>query len=83
MLVYEIVSKTPKVGYSGPSLMILKKGNRYQDDYSHFNLDLAFEDAYAFQRSEVIRLKTKIEKIKSSAVLLRNTKCWKNGLITY
>lgn len=55
-----LLGKTPKVGYFRPIIDDFKEGeidNHIKTITSHFNLDLAFEDAYAFQRSEVIRLK--------------------------
>jgi phosphate acetyltransferase len=55
-----LMGKTPKVGYFRPIIDDFKEGeidNHIKTITSHFNLDLAFEDAYAFQRSEVIRLK--------------------------
>jgi phosphate acetyltransferase len=55
-----LLEKTPKVGYFRPIIDTLKNGeidNHINTITSFFNLDLKFEDAYAFQRSEVIRLK--------------------------
>jgi phosphate acetyltransferase len=55
-----LLGKTPKVGYFRPIVDDLKDDkidNHINTITSHFNLDLQFEEAYAFQRSEVIRLK--------------------------
>ncbi|WP_194851148.1 phosphate acetyltransferase [Nonlabens antarcticus] len=55
-----LLGKTAKVGYFRPIIDDFKKGeidNHINTITSHFNLDLKFEDAYAFQRGEVIRLK--------------------------
>lgn len=55
-----LLSKTPKVGYFRPIIDDLATGeidNHINTITSYFNLDLSFEDAYAFQRSEVIKMK--------------------------
>lgn len=55
-----LLGKTPKVGYFRPIIDDLKDDkidNHINTITSHFNLDLQVEEAYAFQRSEVIRLK--------------------------
>lgn len=55
-----LLGKTPKVGYFRPIVDDFLPGeidNHIQTISSYFNLDLKFEDAYAFSRSEVIRLK--------------------------
>lgn len=55
-----LLSKTPKVGYFRPIIDDLANAeidNHINTITSYFNLDLHFEDAYAFQRSEVIKMK--------------------------
>ena len=55
-----LLSKTAKVGYFRPIIDDCLPGeidNHINTITSYFNLDLAFEDAYAFQRTEVLRKK--------------------------
>lgn len=55
-----LLGKTAKVGYFRPIIDDLKTGetdNHINTVISYFNLDLKFEDAYAFSRSEVIKMK--------------------------
>ncbi|AZQ44871.1 phosphate acetyltransferase [Nonlabens ponticola] len=55
-----LLSKTAKVGYFRPIIDDLAAGasdNHIQTIVSHFNLDLEFTETYAYQRSEVMRLK--------------------------
>ncbi|NRD23683.1 phosphate acetyltransferase [Winogradskyella litoriviva] len=55
-----LLGKAAKVGYFRPIIDDLAPGeidNHINTVISYFNLDLKFEDAYAFKRSEVIRKK--------------------------
>ncbi|WP_179353860.1 phosphate acetyltransferase [Winogradskyella vidalii] len=55
-----LLGKAAKVGYFRPIIDDLKAGetdNHINTIISYFNLDLKFEDAYAFTRSEVIKKK--------------------------
>ncbi len=55
-----LLGKAAKVGYFRPIIDDLQKGeidNHINTVTSYFNLDLKFEEAYAFSRSEVIRKK--------------------------
>ncbi len=55
-----LLSKTPKVGYFRPIIDDILPGqvdNHIHTITSYFNLDLPFESAYAFQRTEVLRMK--------------------------
>lgn len=55
-----LLGKVAKVGYFRPIIDDLKPGetdNHIHTVISYFNLDLTFEDAYAFPRSEVIKKK--------------------------
>ena len=55
-----LLSKTPKVGYFRPIIDDFEPGqmdNHIKTITSYFNLDLKFEDAYAFTRGEVIAMK--------------------------
>lgn len=55
-----LLSKTPKVGYFRPIIDDFEPGqmdNHIKTITSYFNLDLKFEDAYAFTRGEVIAIK--------------------------
>jgi phosphate acetyltransferase len=55
-----LLGKASKVGYFRPIIDDPKEGkidNHINTVISYFNLDLKFEDAYAFTRSEVIRKK--------------------------
>ncbi|AGC75263.1 phosphate acetyltransferase [Nonlabens dokdonensis] len=55
-----LLSKTPKVGYFRPIIDDFESGkmdNHIKTIISYFNLDLKFEDAYAFTRGEVIAMK--------------------------
>jgi phosphate acetyltransferase len=55
-----LLGKAAKVGYFRPIIDDLKKGkidNHINTVSTYFNLDLKFEEAHAFSRSEVIRLK--------------------------
>ncbi|REG86228.1 phosphate acetyltransferase [Winogradskyella sediminis] len=68
-----LLGKAAKVGYFRPIIDDLKTGeidNHINTVTSYFNLDLNFEDAYAFTRSEVIRLKNedKDDKIISKII---------------
>ncbi|PRP66234.1 phosphate acetyltransferase [Nonlabens agnitus] len=55
-----LLGKTPKVGYFRPIIDDFAAGemdNHIKTVITYFNLDLKFEDAYAFTRSEVIRMR--------------------------
>lgn len=55
-----LLGKAAKVGYFRPIIDDLEPGeidNHINTVISYFNLDLKFEDAYAFKRSEVIKKK--------------------------
>lgn len=55
-----LLGKTPKVGYFRPIIDDFTPGtidNHINTITSYFNLDLAFTDAFAFSRSQVIRLR--------------------------
>ena len=57
-----LLGKAAKVGYFRPIIDDLKVGeidNHINTITSYFNLDLKYEDAFAFTRSEVIKLKNK------------------------
>ncbi|BAO55982.1 phosphate acetyltransferase [Nonlabens marinus] len=59
-LMHLLLGKTPKVGYFRPIIDDFVEGsidNHIKTVITYFNLDLKFEDAYAFTRSEVIRMK--------------------------
>jgi phosphate acetyltransferase len=73
----KLLGKTPKVGYQAHHWWFQEVDNHIKTITSHFNPDLAFEDAYAFQRSEVIQNENRKKKIMAIE------KCWKNGLITH
>lgn len=55
-----LLGKAAKLGYFRPIIDDFKKGgidNHINTVTKHFNLDLKFKDAYAFKRSEVIKMK--------------------------
>ncbi|GGW63846.1 phosphate acetyltransferase [Winogradskyella epiphytica] len=55
-----LLGKAAKVGYFRPIIDDIKPGeidNHINTIITYFNLDLKFEDAYAFTRSEVIKMK--------------------------
>ncbi|MFT4803872.1 MAG: phosphate acetyltransferase [Psychroserpens sp.] len=55
-----LLGKAAKVGYFRPIIDDFKKGeidNHINTVKTYFNLDFKFEEAYAFSRSEVIRMK--------------------------
>lgn len=55
-----LLGKTPKVGYFRPIIDDVKKGkkdNHINTIISHFQLDINPEDAYAFTRSEFIKMR--------------------------
>lgn len=55
-----LLSKTPKVGYFRPIVDDFLPGevdNHINTIRSYFNLDVSLKDAYAFQRSEVLKMK--------------------------
>ena len=55
-----LLGKAAKVGYFRPIIDNIKHGgidNHINTIFTYFNLDIPFEDAYAFTRSEVIRMK--------------------------
>lgn len=57
-----LLSKTPKVGYFRPIVDDFLPGqvdNHIHTITSYFNLDVSLKDAYAFQRSEVLKMKNK------------------------
>ena len=57
-LMHLLLQKVAKVGYFRPIIDDFEPGetdNHIHTITSHFNLDLTFEEAYAFKRSEVIR----------------------------
>jgi phosphate acetyltransferase len=59
-LMHSLLGRAAKVGYFRPIIDDLKKGeidNHIHTVSSYFNLDISFHDAYAFQRSEVIKMK--------------------------
>lgn len=59
-LMQMLLGKAAKVGYFRPIIDDLQKGkidNHINTMTSYFNLDLKFEEAYAFSRSEVLRMK--------------------------
>ena len=68
-----LLGKAAKVGYFRPIIDDLQKGevdNHINTVTSYFNLDLKFEEAYAFSRSEVIRKKNenKVDEIISKII---------------
>jgi phosphate acetyltransferase len=68
-----LLGKTAKVGYFRPIIDDLQKGevdNHINTVTSYFNLNLKFEEAYAFSRSEVIRKKNenKVDEIISKII---------------
>lgn len=68
-----LLNKTPKVGYFRPIIDDLapnKIDNHINTITSYFGLDLQFEEAYAFKRSEVIQLKnaTKEDEVISKII---------------
>lgn len=59
-LMQSLLGKAAKVGYFRPIIDDFKPGeidNHINTVSTYFNLDIKFEDAYAFRRSEVIRMK--------------------------
>ncbi len=59
-LMHLLLGKAPKLGYFRPIIDDLKPGeidNHINTIITHFKLDLKFEDAYAFKRSEVLKMK--------------------------
>lgn len=59
-LMNSLLGRAAKVGYFRPIIDDLKEGeidNHIHTVSSYFNLDILFKDAYAFQRSEVIKMK--------------------------
>lgn len=59
-LMQSLLGKAAKVGYFRPIIDDFKPGeidNHINTVSTYFNLDIKFEDAYAFRRSEVIRKK--------------------------
>lgn len=59
-LMHSLLGRAAKVGYFRPIIDDLKEGeidNHIHTVSSYFNLDISFNDAYAFQRSEVIKMK--------------------------
>jgi len=59
-LMQSLLGKAAKVGYFRPIIDDVKAGgidNHINTISTYFNLDIKFEDAYAFCRSEVIRMK--------------------------
>lgn len=59
-LMQSLLGKAAKVGYFRPIIDDVQPGqkdNHINTISTYFNLDITFEDAYAFTRSEVIRMK--------------------------
>jgi phosphate acetyltransferase len=59
-LMHSLLGRAAKVGYFRPIIDDLKEGeidNHIHTVSSYFNLNISFKDAYAFQRSEVIKMK--------------------------
>ncbi|TPV35798.1 phosphate acetyltransferase [Paucihalobacter ruber] len=59
-LMHSLLGRAAKVGYFRPIIDDLKEGeidNHINTVNSYFNLNISFEDAYAFHRSEVIKMK--------------------------
>ena len=59
-LMHSLLGRAAKVGYFRPIIDDIKNGdidNHIHTVSSYFNLDISFHDAYAFQRSEVIKMK--------------------------
>ena len=59
-LMQALLGKAAKVGYFRPIIDDFKKGeidNHINTVSTYFNLDINFNDAYAFRRSEVIKMK--------------------------
>lgn len=59
-LMHSLLGRAAKVGYFRPIIDDLKEGeidNHINTVTSYFNLNISFEDAYAFHRSEVIKMK--------------------------
>ncbi len=57
-----LLGKTAKVGYFRPIINDVeegKKDNHVETILSHFNLDMDYEEAYAFTRSKIIKKKNK------------------------
>jgi phosphate acetyltransferase len=57
-----LLGKTAKVGYFRPIINDVeegKKDNHVETILSHFNLDMSYEEAYAFTRSKIIKKKNK------------------------
>jgi len=57
-----LLGKTAKVGYFRPIINDVKEGekdNHVATILSHFNLDMQYEEAYAFTRSKIIKKKNK------------------------
>ena len=55
-----LLGKTAKVGYFRPIINDVKEGekdNHVATILSHFNLDMQYEEAYAFTRSKIIKKK--------------------------
>ena len=59
-LMHSLLGRAAKVGYFRPIIDDLQEGeidNHIHTVSSYFNLNISFNDAYAFQRSEVIKMK--------------------------
>lgn len=72
-----LLGKTAKVGYFRPIVDDFKKGeidNHINTITTYFNLDLNFEDAYAFKRSEVIKLKNQDKEDKIISYIIEKYK---------
>lgn len=70
-LMQSLLGKAAKVGYFRPIIDDFKPGeidNHINTVSTYFNLDIKFEDAYAFSRSEVIR---KINENKEGEIISR------------
>jgi len=70
-LMQSLLGKAAKVGYFRPIIDDFKPGeidNHINTVSTYFNLDIKFEDAYAFRRSEVIR---KINENKDGEIISR------------
>ncbi|MET2984943.1 phosphate acetyltransferase [Aureibaculum conchae] len=76
-LMQMLLGKTAKVGYFRPIIDDYddgKKDNHINTILSYFNLNMDYEDAYAFTRSEVIRKKNKNKEDKVIAKIIEKYK---------
>ncbi|WP_366183241.1 phosphate acetyltransferase [Flavobacterium ovatum] len=73
-----LMGKTAKVGYFRPIIEDFEDGkldNHIETVLSHFNLDIAFEDAYAFTKSKLIKKKNQGKIGEVLDIIIEKFKC--------